>query len=168
MGSKMLIVPLAGDKIETKDGMEFTVLEYTNYKERGPAVYVEHTASIPSDAVYFFDIAKVNGVSVTFGGGKVFKASGAIKRKFHLPQPGDTITVRSGGSAVDMKVSGLKLHSKTEGLAKGLLVQVKTEGETSYYRLGEIIDIHRSIGNDMFDRSKFLRVYKDYVGYTKK
>jgi hypothetical protein len=164
----MLIVPLAGDKIQTKDGMEFTVLEYTNYKERGPAVYVEHTASIPSDAVYFFDIAKINGVSVTFGNGKVFKAAGAVKRKLHLPQPGDTITVRTSDAAVDLKVSGLKLHSKTEGLAKGLLIQVKLEGETKYYRLGQIIDIHRSIGNDMFDRSKFLRTYKDYAGYTQK
>ncbi len=163
----MLIVPLKGDKIETKDGVEFTVLEYTNYKDRGPAVFVEHTAAIPSDAVYFFDIVKINGVSVNYGGGKVFKAAGLIKRRFHLPQPGDTITVRSGESPVDLRVSGLKLHSKTEGLTKGLLVQVKNEGETTYYRLGQIIDIQRSVGNDLFDRSKFLGYYKDYTGYNK-
>jgi hypothetical protein len=164
----MLIVPLAGDKIETKDGVEFTVLAYTNYKERGPAVQVEHTAAVPSDAVYFFDIIKINGISVTLGSGKVFKAAGNVKRKYHLPQPGDLITVRSGNAPADQQVSGLKLHNKTEGLTKGLLVTTKGEGENVNFRLGNIVDIQRSIGNDMFDRNKFLRYYRDYTGYTPK
>ena len=59
---KMLIVPLLGDKITTKDGVTFTVLSYTNYKSGGPAVYVEHTPLVPSDAVYFFDIVRINNI----------------------------------------------------------------------------------------------------------
>ena len=94
----MFIVPVKGDKIVTKDGVTFTVMSYTNYRDKGPAVYVEHTPQVPSDAVYFFDIARINGIHVEYlSGPKMFRAGGSVKRKVHLPQPTDKITAKVGG-----------------------------------------------------------------------
>lgn len=162
----MFVVPLKGDKIETKDGITFTVLSFTNYRDKGPAVYVEHTAGVPSDAVYFFDIIKLNGKTVEFvPGAKVFRASGEIKRKYQLPQVSDMVTFKDKNGTQTMKVSGLKLHKRNE-LAKGLFVvgQVEDSEEKQNIRLSQIIDIERDIGNDLFSRDKFLSYYSDYKG----
>lgn len=162
----MFVVPLKGDKIETKDGVEFTVLSYSNYREKGPAVYVEHTPGVPSDAVYFFDINKVNGKTVEFvHGAKVLKANGEIKRKVQLPQPNDKVTVKIAGVTSTFKVEGLKLHKRGD-LAKGLMV-VGTEPDSDnkvFARLDQVIDIERDIGSDLFSRDKFLSYYDDYRG----
>jgi len=162
----MLVVPLKGDKIETKDGVEFTVLSFSNYKDKGPAVYVEHTPSVPSDAVYFFDIHKINGKVVEFvPGQKVFRATGELKRRYQLPQVNDTVTFRGKEGSTDLVVTGLKLHKKNE-LAKGLFVvgTEKDSDEKVYVRLDQITDIKRDIGNDMFKRDSFLSYYSDYRG----
>lgn len=162
----MLIVPLKNDKIETKDGVSFKVLSYTNYRDKGPAVYVEHTATVPSDAVYFFDIAKINGISVEFiPGQKVFRSLGRVKRAIQLPQPGDVLTWRGENGSEDLTVKSLKLHKRGD-LAKGLLVQaINTDTDDSYFvRMDQIMDLKRDIGNDMFSRDKFLRYYSDYQG----
>lgn len=162
----MFVVPLRGDKVETKDGVIFTVLSFTNYRERGPAVYVEHTAGVPSDAVYFFDIIKINGKSVEyFGGPKLFKTAGQLTRKYQLPQLSDVITYKDKTGTHEMKVSGLKLHRRG-ALAKGMFIIGSTEDsdEKQEIRLSQIIDIERDIGNDMFSRDKFLSYYSDYKG----
>lgn len=162
----MLVVPLRGDKIENKDGIVFTVMSYTNYRDKGPAVYVEHTPGIPSDAVYFFDIIKINEKTVEYvPGSKVFKAMGSIRRKLHLPQPNDTITFKSETGSVDCKVTGLRLHKRSD-LAKGLLVvcEQPDSEEKSYVRLDQLISLERDIGNDMFSKDKFLSYYDDYRG----
>lgn len=162
----MLIVPLKGDTIETKDGVTFKVLSYTNYRDKGPAVYVEHTPSVPSDAVYFFDIAKINGKTVEFEKGpKVFRSLGPLKRKLQLPQPNDIVTFRGDGGAQEMIVKGLRLHKRGE-LAKGLQVQGehKDTQERVFIRLSQIIDVKRDIGNDLFSRDRFLSYYSDYGG----
>lgn len=162
----MLIVPIKGDKIDTKDGVSFTVLSYTNYRDKGPAVYVEHTPSVPSDAVYFFDINRINGVHVEFvPGSKVFRAVGRVKRKFQLPQPTDKVTVKDNGSTVILDVLGAKLHKRGD-LAKGLLIvcQNQETQEKINVKLSSIIDIERDIGNDLFSRDRFLSYYKDYTG----
>lgn len=162
----MLVVPLKNDQIETKEGVSFKVLSYTNYRDRGPAVYVEHTPSVPSDAVYFFDIHKINGKTVEFiPGSKVFRSLGPLKRKFQLPQPADIITWRGPGGSQDMIVKGLKLHRRGE-LAKGLLVvgEDADSKETLFVRLQQILDLKRDIGNDLFSRDQFLRYYVDYGG----
>lgn len=162
----MFVLPLKGDKIETKEGVTFTVLSYTNYRDKGPAVFVEHTAGVPSDAVYFFDILKINGKSVEFiPGSKVFKTAGEIKRKFQLPQVGDIVTYKDKDGRGTLKVKGLKLHKKDE-LAKGLFVVGEEEesDERSMVRLAHIIDIDRDIGNDLFSRDRFLAYYSDYKG----
>lgn len=164
----MLVVPLKKDKIETKDGVIFTVLSYTNYREKGPAVYVEHTPGVPSDAVYFFDINKINGVYVDYvGGSKVFKAAGRIDRTYHLPQVDDIITVRGTDGSTDLKVIGLKLH-KRDSLAKGLIVQAEDKNDPDsrqLVRLDDIVDLQRNIGSDArFSRDAFLKYYGDYRG----
>jgi len=162
----MLIVPLKGDKIETKDGVSFQVLSYTNYRDKGPAVYVEHTPSVPSDAVYFFDIQKINGKTVELlNGPKVFRSLGPLKRKWQLPQPNDTVTWRGAGGTADIQVKNLKLHKRGE-LSKGLLI-VGVDPETEeqvFVRLNQIIDLKRDIGNDLFSRDRFLTYYADYQG----
>ena len=162
----MLIVPLKGDKIETKDGVSFQVLSYTNYRDKGPAVYVEHTPSVPSDAVYFFDIAKINGKTVEYEkGSKIFRSLGPVKRKVHLPQPNDTVTYRGSGGTHDMIVKGLKLHKRGE-LSKGLQIQGEDSDtqERVFVRLQQLIDLKRDIGNDLFSRDRFLQYYADYQG----
>lgn len=163
----MLILPLKGDTIETKDGIQFQVLSYTNYRDKGPAVYVEHTPQVPSDAVYFFDIAKINDKTVEYEkGSKVFRSLGPVKRKMQLPQPNDIITYRdNAGVSQDMVVKGLKLHKRGE-LAKGLQVQGENRDtqERVFIRLQQIIDLKRDIGNDLFSRDKFLSYYSDYTG----
>lgn len=162
----MIIVPVKGDKIVTKDGVSFTVMSYTNYRDKGPAVYVEHTPEVPSDAVYFFDIARINNVHVEYmSGPKVFRSGGKVKRRVHLPQATDRITAKIGGETKEFTVTGYKLHKRGD-LAKGLLM-VSTDDETKekvFIRLSSIIDIERDIGNDLFSRDRFLSYYKDYTG----
>lgn len=162
----MFVVPLKGDKVETKDGITFTVLSFTNYRDKGPAVYVEHTAGVPSDAVYFFDIIKINEKSVEYvPGSKVFKATGEIKRRYQLPQVADIVTFKDKVGTKTAKVIGLKLHRRNE-LAKGLFVvcQVEDADEKLNVRLSQIVDIERDIGTDFFSRDRFLSYYSDYKG----
>jgi hypothetical protein len=164
----MYVVPVAGDQIQTHEGDTFTVSSYTNYKTAGPAVYASLGDANPV-VVYYSDITKINGVPAKLAPGKVFTVAGRIKRTFHLPQPGDSITVRSGDAPIDMRVSGYRLHSKSDGLSKGLVILTKDgDGATKPYRLDNIVDVQRNVGNDLFDRSKFLRYYRDYRGYTSK
>lgn len=160
------MVPIKGDKIETKDGVSFKVLSYTNYKDRGPAVYVEHTPSVPSDAVYFFDIIKINGKTVEYHkSDKVFRSIGPLKRKLQLPQPNDIITWRGPGALQTTKVKTLKLHKKG-ALSQGLLIvgENTDSKELDTVRLQQMIDVELHIGNDLFSRDKFLSYYKDYAG----
>lgn len=164
----MLVVPLPKDTITTKDGAELVVLAYSNFKSKGPAVYVEHTAGTPAVTVYFFDIEKINGIRVDFNtSSKVFTALGNLKRKYHLPQPNDQIIIKLKDSeeTTIVEVKELKLHSKSLGLGNGLLVKDK---EGNMHRLGEILNIKRSIGDDIFNQKRFLRIYSEYRGYTGK
>lgn len=162
----MQVLPVKGDKIETREGVTFTVLSFSNYKDKGPCVYVEHTAGVPSDAVYFFDISRINGRAVDYiPGSKVFKAAGELTRKFQLPQVNDRVTMRGKDGSVDVIVTGLKLHKKGE-LAKGLLVvgHEQDSEDKIFIRLDQITDIHRDLGSDMFNRDRFLAYYADYRG----
>ena len=107
----MLIVPLKGDKIETKDGVSFQVLSYTNYRDKGPAVYVEHTPSVPSDAVYFFDIGKINGKSVELlNGPKVFRSLGPLKRRYSCH---NRTTQSRGAVALALRIYKSRVSSST-------------------------------------------------------
>ena len=163
----MLVVPLPKDKIVTKDGAELEVITYTNFKSKGPAVYVVHQAGTPAVAIYFFDIEKINGIRVEYNvGSKVFTALGNIKRKIHLPQPNDQIIIKKDDDTTDiLEVKDLKLHSKVLGLGQGLVVRDK---DGNIHRLDSIADIKRAVGGSDFNQKKFLRIYSEYRGYTGK
>ena len=172
----MVIVPLPGDKIETKDGAKLSVVGFNNFKSKGPAVYCRQAGedgdTSPFITIYFFDIEKINDVRVEFSqSSKVFTAYGRVKRKIHLPQPHDTIFV-FGKSNEDekegfddskqVKVVGFKLHSKKHGVSKGLLIE---DEDKNVYMLDEVLDLRRDVGSTVFDRKTFLRIYKEYLGH---
>lgn len=163
----MLVVPLVGDKITTTDDGEFIVISYTPFKDKGPAIYVESPIGTPPPIIYFFDIEKINGVKVEYSdSSKVFTALGLIKRSVHLPQLKDTMIFLKPSTPIDsendkMIVTGLKLHNKSEGIGKGLLVC----GEDGCFKLSEIIDLKRVHANEHFNRTRFLRIYKEYLSY---
>lgn len=162
----MLVVPISKDVILTKDGNKLRVVEYTNYKEGGPAVYAKSPAK-ELVLVYFFDIAEINGTKVEYvRGSKVFNALGKISRDQHLPQPDDKIVVlKDSMSDEDEKsraeVASLKLKSKSLGVNKGLFVK---DDQGNAYRLKQILDIDRALGGSNFDRDAFMSTYKDYAG----
>lgn len=166
----MLVVPLNKDIIHTKDGGKFKVVEYTNYKEGGPAVYARSTSSKEIILIYFFDIESINGTKVEFQRGtRVFNALGKIARKQHLPQPDDKIVVLTNNISDDddatgketSKVDSLKLKSKALGINKGMFVKDQ-DGNT--FRLKQILDLEPSLGTGTFNRDEFLSYYKDYTG----
>ena len=163
----MFVVPLPKDKIGTKDGAELEVITYTNFKSKGPAVYVEHQPGSPAVAIYFFDIEKINDVRVEYNvGSKVFTALGNIKRKIHLPQPNDQLIINNDEAEPSIvEVKDLKLHSKILGLGQGLIIRDK---DGNNHRLDSISDIKRAVGGSEFNQKKFLRIYSEYRGYTGK
>ena len=162
----MLVVPLPRDIITTKDGAKLSVVTYTNFKSKGPAVYVEHKRGTPAVVIYFFDIDRINDVRVELSpSSKVFNALGNIKRKYHLPQPNDLVTLNINGENMIVEVKDLKLHSKNIGLSKGLVIRDK---ENNFYRMSDIVSIDRATGSDEFNQKRFLRLYSEYRGYSGK
>lgn len=163
----MLVVPIFKDAIKTKDGIAYKVVEYTNYKEGGPAVYCRKEGDASNTLVYFFDIDEINGTKVEFQkGSKVFNALGKIKRAEHLPQPDDEVvilddTISDTDEKQTVEVDTLKLKSKSLGINKGMFVK-SSDGDS--YRLKQVFDIKRSLGGSGFSRDNFLKIYKDYTG----
>jgi hypothetical protein len=163
----MLVVPIYKDTIKTKDGVTYKVIEYTNFKEGGPAVYARGAGDDTNTLVYFIDIDEINGTKVEFQkGSKVFNALGKVKRAEHLPQPNDEIVVLSDkitntDDKQTVEVDTLKLKSKALGVNKGLFIK-SSEGDS--YRLKQILDIKRDLGGSGFNRDNFLKIYKDYTG----
>lgn len=164
----MLVVPIAKDTIKTKDGHTYKVVEYTNYKEAGPAVYAKSPTSKESVLVYFVDIEQINGTRVEYQrGSKVFSAFGRIKRSQHIPQPDDTVILsidkisHEDEEKDQAEVDGLRLKSKALGINKGMFIKT-TDG--NHYRLKQIVDIIPDLGSHHFNRTEFLKIYKDYAG----
>lgn len=166
----MWVVPVKGDVIKTSDDAEFTVASYSNFKTKGPCVYVEHDAGDVSVPIYFFDIKELNGVKVDYNNtSKVLNALGMIKRKEHLPQKHDYIFITETSDEEEqpiekkVRVEELKLHNRNMGLSRGLLV-IDSDGE--HYSLKSINKIKRFSGDSLFDKSKFQKIYSDYLGYN--
>lgn len=165
----MLVVPLAKDSIETNDGSHYKVVEYTNYKDGGPAVYAKASGSKDLILVYFFDIKSIEGTKVEYQrGSRIFKALGKIDRDYHLPQPDDKVIISVKTSSADesskqmLEVDTLKLKSKQLGVNKGLHFK---DLEGNYHRLKQIFDIDPALGGDIkFNRDDFLSYYSDYTG----
>lgn len=166
----MFVVPLSKDVIETSDGYLYRVIEYTNFKDAGPAVYAAEKGVKTPKLVYFSDITSINGVKVEYSKAtKLLKAFGRLDRKIHLPQPDDSITaitdtIDAQGDDADLyEVLSVKLKSRAAGPNKGLVVKVDSDVHP-YIRLSQILDIRRSIGSSNFNRSEFQTLYKDYMG----
>lgn len=161
----MHIVLLKNDMIETNDGASYVVESYTNFKQKGPAVYV--STEVPTarpHVVYFFDVAKVNGTKVDFDpSSKTLRALGPTKRRINLPQPGDVVTVDTKDGLVETTVKDLKLHSKSIGISKGLVLR---DDDRAVYSLKQVVEVKRTIGSSEFDRKRFVRMYREYVGYS--
>ena len=163
----MLAVPIVKDIITTKDGVKYRVVEYTNYKDGGPAIYAKIPKTSDIILVYFFDIAEINGTSVEYQkSSKIFNAFGKISRDQHLPQPDDNITIFTDktdpeGSKRTVEVAGLKLKSKSLGINRGMFVK---DRDGDYHRLKNILDLEPALGTHTFDRSSFISTYKDYIG----
>jgi len=163
------IVPVAGDRITVVDNESpFIVSSYTNMKQE-PAVYVDaHEGE--NNIVYFYDISEINDVKVDFNrNSKTFESLGMLKRRFNLPQPGDTITVHRKTPDGEMEdaeviVKSIKLHNKAEGISRGLVVC----DEETCYDLLSIKGIDRRTGSEKFDLKKFQKYYFDYLPYGKK
>jgi hypothetical protein len=157
----MLVVPLKGDKITTKDNSDPQIVSsYSSLKDE-PAVYLKNSSD---QFVYFTDIVEINGVRVEYDStSNLFNALGPLRRAFNLPQPKDTIKVKLMDVSFrddieEMEVTSIKLHMKKYGVERGLLVCTK-EGCFSLSDI-EAID-HKSISEN-FDPVKFKRYYFDY------
>ena len=68
-------------------------------------------------------------------------------------------------STKKVKVKELKLHNKNIGLSRGLVI---LGDDAVIYSLESINRIKRSHGDSFFDKSQFLKLYKDYLGYNGK
>lgn len=168
----MWIVPIKNDVITTTDDVQFTVTGYTNYKAKGPAVYVDHSSGDSSVPVYFFDIKELNGIKVEFNSSsKILNSLGFVKRKFHLPQKHDIIYVDDTKEDEDgtesttqkkVKVEEIKLHNRNMGLSRGMLIVGDDE---VLYPLKSINRIKRTSGDSYFDKTRFVKTYVDYLGY---
>jgi len=160
----MFVVPVAGDKVITKDSSDVAVVSsFTSLKDE-PAVYLVPSTS-KEKFVYFSDIVEINGVRVEYdAGSKVFNALGPLKRKFNIPQPKDTITVKlkeidyGKPETEEVEVKSIKLHSKKYGIGRGLLIC----GQESCFSLSDILDVKRRGWTEAFDQAKFLKYYMDY------
>ena len=154
----MFVVPLSKDIITTADGLVYRVVEYTNFKEGGPAVYAKSKDDSTLTLVYFFDIVKINKTQVEYQkDSKVFNALGKVERAQQLPQPDDEVTIKGEVK----KVKSLKLKSKKISATKGMLF--KTE-DGDLYRIRDIDAIESALGGSDFNKKLFIEVYRDYVG----
>lgn len=158
----MIVVPLAGDTVQTSDGQKFRVVAYTNYRDGGPAVYCRNRGDKSQTLVYFFDIVSINGTKVEYSrGSKMFNALGKIARVQHLPQPDDNVVVATKSEKRSVEVESLKLKSKLYGTNKGVVFK-DTEGNA--HRLKSIFDIDSDLGGIRFNRKAFLATYEEYLG----
>jgi hypothetical protein len=147
----MFIVPLPEDKIRILSQPDLLkVKAYTSLKSE-PAVYLTDVLPGGSRAVYLSDIIELNGVKVEYdSSSKLLEPLGLVKRKYNLPQIGDTITT----SLIDTD------HNPSRSLD---VICGKTT-----VSLNDILNIDRAHGFESFDQKNFTKLYLDYLPYTTK
>lgn len=156
----MIIVPLPGDIIKCTLGVTYTVLGYTNLKDK-PTVYVQGPM-VETKSLEFDQIVKINGVIVTLTKGKVFDAPSKSKQHKHsLPQKDDIVKFKS----LAVKVNSLKLNMRGH-LAAGILVvgENTKDQEKVVVRLMNLVGIERANGDKLQDLAEFTEQYRDYLG----
>lgn len=165
----MFVVPVKGDKVQTKDDSTPRVVSSFSSLKDEPAVYLKPGTS-QDRYIYFSDIVVINGVRVEYeNSSKVFNALGPLKRKYNIPQPKDTITVKLIETAFkeekqDIEVKSIKLHNKREGIGRGLLAC----GDKSCFSMDQIINIDRRSWTENFNAEGFKRYYFDYLPFNMK
>jgi len=165
----MFIVPLPGDKIRILSQPDLLkVKAYTSLKSE-PAVYLTDVLPDGSRAVYLSDIIELNGVKVEYdSSSKLLEPLGLVKRKFNLPQIGDTITTSLIDTdfkkeQVKLEVTKLKLHDRHNPSRSLDVICGKTT-----VSLNDILNIDRAHGFESFDQKNFTKLYLDYLPYTTK
>ena len=148
----MLVVPLRGDNITNGEGINQTVKQYTGIKKK-PACYVVGI----KEPTYFEDIKQLKKLPVELHNG-CFKVYGLIKRLYHLPQPGEYVSIYKNGNLQSLLVKDIKVHSEYH-LLGGLIVVCENGDIVS---LDMIVDIKGKYHN-RFNQTAFLALYKDYV-----
>lgn len=159
----MIIVPIAGDSLKTKDGLPFKVLAYTNYKSDGPAVVVQ--ATVGQETVQFSEIETINDHAVEVlkdaDGYNVLSTDSYVHRKFSLPQPGDFIKSSvSGIEERSYQVKRIRLHIQGN-LAGGMIFDAQERDDPAVVEIS--LDQISNIDHTLFNRDKFLAYYADYV-----
>jgi hypothetical protein len=162
----MFVVPIAKDKIRTVEGVNLTVIEFTPFKDNGPAVYAS-TDSGEIVAIYFFDIETINGTRVEYlKTQRIFRSFGSVKRSQPLPQAGDIVEISNDAISLSddlehLKVIDVRFEKKASGTQRGLIVKCEDD---EFYRISQIIDIDPPTGTKVFDRVRFKKLYDDYLG----
>ncbi len=156
----MLVVPVAGDKLSLMSSQgEWRVSTYTALKPE-PAVYLTEPLESGDRFTFFSDITAINGIAVEQSGG-LLKASGLIKRKFNLPQPGDVIITGLIETAYKQEQMELEVTSVTISGKEPRSVVIKCG--TTKLSLNDIQGIKRKRGFEKFERRGFLKYYIDYM-----
>ena len=106
---------------------------------------------------YFEDIKQLKKLPVELHNG-CFKVYGLIKRLYHLPQPGEYVSIYKNGNLQSLLVKDIKVHSEYH-LLGGLIVVCENGDMIS---LDMIVDIKGKYHNQ-FNQTAFLALYKDYI-----
>ena len=155
----MLVVPVSGDKLTLMSTQTvLCVSSYTALKPE-PAVYLTEPLESGDRFTFFSDITAINGISVK-PKNNLFDASGLIKRKYNLPQPGDTIITFLVDTSFKQETIELEITDVTISGKEPRSIVIKC-GSTKL-GLNEIQDIKRKRGFEKFNREAFLKYYVDY------
>lgn len=167
----MLIALVKNDRVKLigHEGVH-VVSSYTSLKSK-PAIYLKEPLDDGSRSAFVEAVIEVNGIKVKYDeSAHLLEAFGPLKRKYQLPQPGDTVTytlVETDFKEEKVKavVKDLRLHAR-DNPSKSL--QVKLEDSDTVLELTSILDIERKVGGESFDRKGFQRYYLDYLAYEAK
>ena len=121
--------------------------------KKKPACYVVGI----KEPTFFEDIKQLKKLPVELHNG-CFKVYGLIKRLYHLPQPGEYVSIYKNGNLQSLLVKDIKVHSEYH-LLGGLIVVCENGDMIS---LDMIIDIKGKYHN-RFNQTAFLALYKDYI-----
>lgn len=166
----MYVALVKHDKIKLmgRDGVH-VVSSYTSLKTE-PAVYLKDALPDGQRSAFFSDVIEVNDVKVKYDEeSHLLIALGPLKRRYQLPQPGDTVKYTLVETdyteeVVSADVKDLRLHARGN---PGKSLQVRLENDTMLELTG-ILDIERKIGGELpFNRAAFQRFYIDYLSFGK-
>lgn len=113
------VLLVRNDRVLARDGKEHIVEAYTRLGD-SPEIYVRVGEDEEALTVRFRDVSHINGTPVSFDrASNCFRALGTLRRKYPLPQPGDTLTDERG---VEHKVASVRLQKKRYGEMRGLFI----------------------------------------------